>query len=305
MNKLKNKNGITLVALIITIIVLLILAMVSISLVMNSGIIDKSKSAVDKYSEEEIAEQLKLAYSEYQMSQFTGTPIDIQAKLREIYGNDTTATLANGKLTATINGKVYQYNVATGTAGKFVDPIKYYDSSDNEIAKTDTTHLDYLIIGGTEKFKVISNTSGTILAMPYYNLVTVAATGEVKQGPAVDGISTAISSSFSTTNYWTKGDDAIDMSDSRNNIQTYITAYQTTLEGLGAEGITVRAAKYSELTASGVTATMRNPGQTGAFWLGSGYSSNADGVWSVFSVGDINISFYNGSIGVRPVIIIS
>ena len=55
MNKLKNKNGITLVALIITIIVLLILAMVSISLVMNSGIINKSKTAVDKYTEEEIA----------------------------------------------------------------------------------------------------------------------------------------------------------------------------------------------------------------------------------------------------------
>ncbi len=49
MNKLKNKNGITLVALIITIIVLLILAMVSISLVMNSGIITKSKDSVDKY----------------------------------------------------------------------------------------------------------------------------------------------------------------------------------------------------------------------------------------------------------------
>ena len=61
MNKLKNKNGITLVALIITIIVLLILAMVSISLIMNSGIITKSKDSVYKYSKEEIGEQLKIA----------------------------------------------------------------------------------------------------------------------------------------------------------------------------------------------------------------------------------------------------
>ena len=305
MNKLKNKNGITLVALIITIIVLLILAMVSISLVMNSGIITKSKDSVDKYSKEEIGEQLKLAYSEYQMSQYTGTPIDIQAKLREIYGNDVTATLANGKLTATIKGKKYDYDIATGTAGEFVDPITYYDSSDNEIAKTDTTHLDYLIIGGTEKFKVISNTNGTILAMPYYNLVTVAATGEVKQGPAVDGTSTAISSSFSTTNYWTQGANAIDMSDSRNKIQTYITAYQTTLEGLGAEGITVRAGKDSELSASGITAAMRNPGQTGSFWLGSGNSIHVDRVWSVNSGGDIGGNYYGYSFGVRPVIIIS
>ena len=299
-NTLRKQNAITLVALIITIIVLLILAMVSISLVMNGGIIDKSKYAVDKYSEEEIAEQLKLAYSEYQMSQYTGNPIDIQAKLREIYGNETTATLANGKLTAKINGKVYQYNVATGTAGEYVDPVNYGEGK----TKATVAAGDDISIG-EEKFKVISNTSGTILAMPYYNLVTVAATGEVKQGPAVDGTSTAISRSFSTTNYWTKGDDAIDMSDSRNNIQTYITAYQTTLEGLGAEGITVRAAKYSELNAEGVTPAMRNPSSTGLFWLGSGYSSNASSVWGVYSDGDIYDYPYIISRGVRPVIIIS
>ena len=297
MNKLKNKNGITLVALIITIIVLLILAMVSISLVMNSGIITKSKDSVDKYSKEEIGEQLKLAYSEYQMSQYTGTPIDIQAKLREIYGNDATATLANGKLTATIKGKKYDYDIATGHV--YVDPFNYGEGK----TKATVAAGDDISIG-EERFKVISNTNGTILAMPYYNLVTVTATGEVKQGPAVDGTSTAISSSFSTTNYWTKGNDAIDMSDSRNNIQQYITAYKTTLERLGAEGITVRAAKYSELNASGVTDTMRNPGQTGTFWLGSGNSSIPVYVWFVTS-GIISSNSYDYSYGVRPVIIIS
>ena len=303
MNKLKNKNGITLVALIITIIVLLILAMVSISLIMNSGIITKSKDSVDKYSKEEIGEQLKLAYSEYQMSQYTGTPIDIQAKLREIYGNDVTATLANGKLTATIKGKKYDYDIATGTAGEhvYVDPFNYGEGK----TKATVAAEDDISIG-EEKFKVISNTSGTILAMPYYNLVTVAATGKVKQGPAVDGTSTEISSSFSTTIYWTKGDDAIDMSDSRNNIQTYITAYQTTLEGLGAEGITVRAGKDSELSASGITAAMRNPGQTGDFWLGSGYSGADNYVGYVFRSGDMYRDTYNSRYyGVRPVIVIS
>ena len=119
----KEQNAITLVALIITIIVLLILAMVSISLVMNSGIIDKSKSAVDKYSGEEIQEQLKLAYSEWQMSQYTGTPMtaqDIQTKLGQIFGaeNVKDVSLANGKLTAKINGTTYEYDTATGTAGE-------------------------------------------------------------------------------------------------------------------------------------------------------------------------------------------
>ena len=311
MNKLKNKNGITLVALIITIIVLLILAMVSISLVMNSGIITKSKDSVDKYSKEEIGEQLKLAYSEYQMSQYTGTPIDIQAKLREIYGNDATATLANGKLTATIKGKTYKYDVATGISGEYVDPIKYYDSSDNEIAKTDTTHLDYLIIGGIEKFKVISNTNGTILAMPKYN-ITLTEDHPVQS-------SSAGTTSFSTRAYWSRDEqgneisgwnseavnNAVDigMSNAANNIQKYINAYKTTLEDMGAEGITVRAAKYSELR--GVTATIRNPGQTGSFWLGSVLSNDPDFVWRVSSDGSMYSVNYSSSRGVRPVIIIS
>ena len=58
---MKKKEGITLVALIITIVVLLILTMVSINLVINSGIINKTKVIVNKYSQEEMQEQLKLA----------------------------------------------------------------------------------------------------------------------------------------------------------------------------------------------------------------------------------------------------
>ena len=65
--KLNNKNGITLVALVISIIILLILATVSISLIINSGIINKAKYGVDKYSEKEELEQIKLAVLSAQM----------------------------------------------------------------------------------------------------------------------------------------------------------------------------------------------------------------------------------------------
>ena len=94
---LKSKSGITLVALIITIIVLLILAMVSIRLVMNGGIIDKSKNAVDRYSDAEIQEQLKLAYQEYQMAKYTEEGYTLQNALAKtgldiasVEGNDST-----------------------------------------------------------------------------------------------------------------------------------------------------------------------------------------------------------------------
>lgn len=59
---MKGQSGITLVALIITIIVLLILAMVSISLVMNSGIINKTNYATNTYQKHEVNETNFLNY---------------------------------------------------------------------------------------------------------------------------------------------------------------------------------------------------------------------------------------------------
>ena len=119
MSKLKNNKGITLVALIITIIVLLILAMVSIRLVMNGGIIDKSKNAVDKYSQEEVMEKIKLAYQEYQMSQYTDNPMSLQSALDNAFGTGV-ATVSGDAASGwkvTIGGKVYPLE-ANGTVGE-------------------------------------------------------------------------------------------------------------------------------------------------------------------------------------------
>ena len=130
--KLQNtQRGITLVALIITIIVLLILAMVSISLVMNSGIIDKSKTAVDKYSQEEIQEQIKLAYAEWQTAQWTSDAGDaatfMQTRLRTaLNDNGLTVTGSNGIFVAKLsNNKQYIYD---SKAGGMLDevPISAY-----------------------------------------------------------------------------------------------------------------------------------------------------------------------------------
>lgn len=71
--KLKNTNGITLIALVITIIILLILAMVSISLVMNSGIINHANNAVTAYNEAQTNELQQLNAVEDEMGKYTGT----------------------------------------------------------------------------------------------------------------------------------------------------------------------------------------------------------------------------------------
>ena len=60
--KLKNRKGITLIALVVTIVVLLILAGVSISLILdNNGIIQKSKQARKEYGQAKENEQADLA----------------------------------------------------------------------------------------------------------------------------------------------------------------------------------------------------------------------------------------------------
>ena len=67
---MREQKGITLVALIITIIVLLILAMVSISLVMNGGIISRANNAVNNYASAEANEQEQLNAAETWMANY-------------------------------------------------------------------------------------------------------------------------------------------------------------------------------------------------------------------------------------------
>lgn len=84
---LKKEKGITLLALIITIIVLLILAMVSIKLVKDGAIIQHAQSATSKYSDEQIIEKVKLAYSATKMDSISAKYIfwssEFENKLRE------------------------------------------------------------------------------------------------------------------------------------------------------------------------------------------------------------------------------
>ena len=103
---MKNKKGITLVSLIITIIILLILASVSISLIINSGIITKTKYAVDKYSEGEIEEQIKLAHLEYQTARLTGIN-----KTEEEYMKDSLSNTLNVTVTIIKMGKNYKIEI--------------------------------------------------------------------------------------------------------------------------------------------------------------------------------------------------
>ena len=105
---LKNKAGITLIALVVTIVVLLILAGVSISLIVdNNGIIKRSKDARKQYGEAQANEQEQMGdISEWIDEQATG-------KVSEKVKSFKTAKDEN----ATINGEEGNSNNPTIPAG--------------------------------------------------------------------------------------------------------------------------------------------------------------------------------------------
>jgi len=70
----KNKNGITLIALVVTIVVLLILAGISISMLAGqNGILDKAGEAKQSTEEASIKEQVELLATEYITNYYTGS----------------------------------------------------------------------------------------------------------------------------------------------------------------------------------------------------------------------------------------
>ena len=332
-NNLREQKAITLVALIITIIVLLILAMVSISLVMNSGIIDKSKTAVDKYSQEEIQEQLKLAYSEWQMSQYTGTPMtaqDIQTKLGQIFGaeNVTDVSLANGKLTAKINGTTYEYDTATGTAGEKDTSIggqitkdnygDYIDLGQNVVGTSSTTTDDWRILYNDKNGHVYA-----ILAdyLPNSNAAVAAAGFKTDTVNDISGTYNVYSS--------TSRQNLLDRLNSTTAWQSLIPeGLRSTCQVKGATTGEILMASYNEKYGTSLAYTsypylrtnpsdssssidtlyMPHPGSSGyngcyGYWLASPDAGGADYVWNVSYYGFVGSNlYYNAGNGVCPVV---
>ena len=192
---LKSKKGITLVALIITIIVLLILAMVSISLVMNSGVIDKSKYAVDKYSEEEIKEQIKLAYAEWQTAQFTGETRTaeqfITARLQETFGNENVrnVSVTNGKVTVEIKTRgefvKYSYDAGTGVVG-IVEEWKQNQDGSYSKGSTSGVQVGDIVHYETELAKTANAVNSTKLTTLRSDLSTYSGNSSSTDNSGID-----------------------------------------------------------------------------------------------------------------------
>ena len=123
--RLKNKNGITLIALIITIIVLLILAGVIINLSMGkSGIINKSQVATEKFNKEAAVEKIDIKIAEAQMETYStkGRSATLQDLADYFCDQDEIEyVLKQSKLVASLA------KIDLSDAGSFFTKLKVYD----------------------------------------------------------------------------------------------------------------------------------------------------------------------------------
>ena len=158
--KLNNKNGITLVALVISIIILLILATVSISLIINSGIINKAKYGVDKYSEKEELEQIKLAVLSAQMkNKGTLTTENLNSELQaNLNDNITMAEKIGSKWY--YNGYLIDEN---GNVEKYDKLLPNEYQQVEYIESTGTQYIDTDLVSSKNVFEYSAEVSATQL----------------------------------------------------------------------------------------------------------------------------------------------
>ena len=167
MKDLKNKNAITLLALIIAVIVLLILATVSISLVINSGILDHAQQGVNRYSEEEELEQIKLAVASAKLkgNGFLTTE-NLNSELQDNFGKDKEAKpiddywkfngfkiISTGQVERTLSKEFQEVEYIESTGTQYIDTgVKNHaDINISTVASANSTNCETLFRARTSR----------------------------------------------------------------------------------------------------------------------------------------------------------
>ena len=142
-NKIKQKNGITLIALVITIIVLLILAGVSIAMLTGqNGILTQAQNAKTTNADKNAEEKIKLAVMAAR-AQSEGA-LDADKLVTEItnnYGGTATKTGTGFPVNATVDGKSFTIDgdgnvTATGSGNEPTERKLLSEITGNETANT-------------------------------------------------------------------------------------------------------------------------------------------------------------------------
>ena len=161
---LRNKKGITLIALVVTIVVLLILAGVSINLVLdNNGIIQKGKDAKSATIVADEKGKVEMAYISAAINKLgdTVTSEELQDELDKLTGDGKTVVTTNGDGTLNVlfNETGHNYNVDKGAVKKAeIDNTKMamFDTGENVAKKMHTLAIEGEIINNGESWGNLS-----------------------------------------------------------------------------------------------------------------------------------------------------
>ena len=167
--RVKGKNGITLIALVITIIVLLILAGVTIAtLTGDNGILTKAQNAKEKNAQKTVEEQINLAVQASRINE--GLVIDKDILEQELTNNGIEITKSeNDELPWTVKKDGYVYTISENGEVKEKEGIVII-TGDIEILKGSTE-------GKKVSAQILSGETGTI-KWEHTGNITLSETGE-------------------------------------------------------------------------------------------------------------------------------
>ena len=318
-NILKKKEGITLIALVITIIVLLLLAGVSISMLSGQdGILSKASQAKQLTNETEISDGIKQAYL---TAMTEGEGKITESLLQEALNDQFGSVKAAGSITK--SGEEIKSVTIDGISVEFGESAnaKQWTWTDNQEEGTEgygeisvgdlITHKEK----GNEKFYVIKVDGDNVAMLAAKNITT---TGTLEQSDSAPTIK------FSNTNYWSSYAGTYPL-----DLNTYIPAdatqikdtdaieiaraYGDTFDVTGSD-VKGRLMTLEEICSEDIGGNMSNNSISACpsfinsknYWLGSAYGGSP--VWVVLGGNSTLYGddfFYGFDYGLRPVLEIS
>ena len=180
--KLKNKNGITLIALVVTIVVLLILAGVTIQMVFSdNGIIKRAQGAADAQKEAQDKDSLATMMAGYEVERLTSSKTLLDYFTEQKTKGDISSVTANGEtgvLVTLNNGAQYKVNedgTITPNKGENLplaaDEVAYTDSNGNKYSWEHINEFSASILSNANS--VTTNDDGVMQATGTMNGNTV------------------------------------------------------------------------------------------------------------------------------------
>ena len=294
---LKERKGITLIALVITIIVLLILAGISIAtLTGQNGILTQAQNAKTTTENKSAEEKVKLAIMAARADDGTLTVEKLRTELAKYEGTVEGNTFS---VTAKVDGKTFTVDEKGNVELEGSESVKIKPGTVVSLTSTKGTTEEFYVLSYDEKTKKAK-------ALAKYNLMVGAIcdsdgikTGDVdtnadKYGLQEESMKGYVRDeqeikgtvAFSGSMYWDdtytpQGSSSYPwVYDSNSDLYQYVESYKTLL-GNKDKVSEVSLASYEDINALWSTKDQNKWLYSTSYWLGSAYSSSYYGVWAV------------------------